>query len=156
MGDLNTIFLRNVPPEAFNYAQRVGRAGRRVGFPGIAITYCKRGPHDLYHFLRTAENDFWEIESARFRLLNEKIITRHITATALSEFFRTHTERFVSVEALCGEILQPSITSEVRNYLSSRRTQMESTLRGIVPESMWSKIGVNDGSWIIEGRRELQ
>jgi len=28
LGDLDTIFLRNVPPESFNYAQRVGRAGR--------------------------------------------------------------------------------------------------------------------------------
>ena len=50
LGDLDTIFLRNVPPEAFNYAQRVGRSGRRSGHAGFAITYCKRGPHDLYHF----------------------------------------------------------------------------------------------------------
>ena len=50
LGNLDTIFLRDVPPEAFNYAQRVGRAGRRRGFPGFAITYCRRGPHDLYHF----------------------------------------------------------------------------------------------------------
>ena len=50
LGDLDTIFLRNVPPEAFNYAQRVGRAGRRSGYPGFAITYCRRAPHDLYHF----------------------------------------------------------------------------------------------------------
>ncbi|MGQ9648463.1 MAG: helicase-related protein, partial [Thermodesulfobacteriota bacterium] len=40
LGDLDTIFLRNVPPEAFNYAQRVGRAGRRNSYPGFAITYC--------------------------------------------------------------------------------------------------------------------
>lgn len=38
LGDLNTVFLRNVPPEPFNYAQRVGRAGRRVGSVGSAIT----------------------------------------------------------------------------------------------------------------------
>ncbi|MGQ0572079.1 MAG: helicase C-terminal domain-containing protein, partial [Armatimonadota bacterium] len=36
LGGLDTIFLRNVPPEAFNYAQRVGRAGRRRGYPGFA------------------------------------------------------------------------------------------------------------------------
>lgn len=50
LGDLDTIFLRNVPPQAFNYAQRVGRAGRRSGHPGFAIAYCRRDPHDLYHF----------------------------------------------------------------------------------------------------------
>jgi hypothetical protein len=32
LGDLDTIFLRNVPPEAFNYAQRVGRSGRRRSY----------------------------------------------------------------------------------------------------------------------------
>ncbi len=50
LGDLDIVFLRNVPPESFNYAQRVGRAGRRSGRPGFAVTYCRRNPHDLYHF----------------------------------------------------------------------------------------------------------
>ncbi|MCL6431196.1 MAG: helicase C-terminal domain-containing protein [Anaerolineae bacterium] len=39
LGDLDIVFLRNVPPESFNYAQRVGRAGRRsvrIGGPELA------------------------------------------------------------------------------------------------------------------------
>lgn len=148
LGDLNTIFLRNVPPEAFNYAQRVGRAGRRVGFPGFAITYCKRGPHDLYHFSEPLRMISGKSRPPVISLLNEKIIIRHVTATALSAFFRTHSERFGNVEALCGDLLQPSVTAEVRTFLSSRRAQMEATLQGIVPERMWSKIGLSDGSWI--------
>ena len=49
LGDLEVVFLRNVPPEPFNYTQRVGRAGRRET-PGLALTYCHRNPHDLYHY----------------------------------------------------------------------------------------------------------
>ncbi len=37
LGDLEVVFLRNVPPEPFNYVQRTGRAGRRET-PGLAIT----------------------------------------------------------------------------------------------------------------------
>ncbi|MBI5651994.1 MAG: DEAD/DEAH box helicase, partial [Chloroflexi bacterium] len=47
LGDLDTAFLRNVPPESFNYAQRVGRVGRRLGRPGFVVTFCKRNSHDL-------------------------------------------------------------------------------------------------------------
>ena len=36
LGDLDVVFLRNVPPEPFNYTQRVGRAGRRDK-PGLAL-----------------------------------------------------------------------------------------------------------------------
>ena len=49
LGDLEVTFLRNVPPEPFNYAQRVGRAGRREK-SGLALTYCRRSPHDLHYF----------------------------------------------------------------------------------------------------------
>ena len=49
LGDLDVVFLRNVPPEAFNYIQRAGRAGRREN-SGLVVTYCRRNPHDLYHY----------------------------------------------------------------------------------------------------------
>src|SRR5262249_18449986 len=86
LGDLDTIFLRNVPPEAFNYAQRVGRAGRRSGHPGFAITYCRRGPHDLYHFSEPERMLSGRVRPPALSLRNEKIITRHIAATVLSAF----------------------------------------------------------------------
>ncbi|GAI85929.1 unnamed protein product, partial [marine sediment metagenome] len=89
LGDLDIIFLRNVPPEAFNYAQRVGRAGRRSGFPGFAITFCRRNPHDLYHYAKPDERILkGTVRPPVISLRNEKIITRHIAATALSYFFR--------------------------------------------------------------------
>lgn len=148
LGDLNTIFLRNVPPEAFNYSQRVGRAGRRVGFPGFAITYCKRSPHDLYHFSEPLRMISGKSRAPIISLSNEKIITRHVTATAISFFLRAHREKFKNVESLFGDLLRPGAATEITAFLQSRRSEMEETLRAIVPQPMWSRIGMADGSWI--------
>src|SRR5208282_1822298 len=81
LGDLDTVFLRNVPPEAFNYAQRVGRSGRRRGYPGFALTYCRRNSHDLYHFVEPERILSGKVRPPALSLQNEKIITRHIVAT---------------------------------------------------------------------------
>ena len=149
LGDLDIIFLRNVPPEAFNYAQRVGRAGRRSGFPGFAITFCRRNPHDLYHYAKPDGRILKGIvRPPVISLRNEKIITRHIAATALSYFFRDFRDRFQNVERLFGDLENTSGTSEFSNFLQRHKPELEESLRGIVSPEMTSIVGLNDGCWI--------
>ena len=100
LGDLNTVFLRNVPPEPFNYVQRVGRAGRRAGSPGFAVTYCRRGPHDLYHFSDPARLLAGRTKPPTISLDNTRIAERHLSAYALSEFFRHFRTASISVREL--------------------------------------------------------
>jgi len=146
LGDLDTIFLRNVPPEAFNYIQRVGRAGRRRGYPGFAITYCRRSPHDLYHFANPDRMLGGRVGIPPLSFENEKIISRHITATALSAFFRAFPERFRNVESLTGDLLNPSGVETLKNFLTDNRTQLEESLKAILNPNL--KVGLNSGSWI--------
>lgn len=149
LGDLDTIFLRNVPPETFNYAQRVGRAGRRTGFPGFAITFCRRTPHDLYHFAEPNNRILKGIvRPPVINLRNEKIIIRHIVATALSYFFRDFPNRFKSVEGLFGDIESPSGTSELSEFLQRHKVKLEESLRDVVPTFMANKVGLNNDRWI--------
>ena len=155
LGDLDIIFLRNVPPEAFNYSQRVGRAGRRSGYPGFAITYCRRGPHDLYHFAEPERILRGKVRPPVLSLRNEKIIIRHTAATVLSQFFRIYPERFKRkgdrashIEALFINMANPSSVVDFKVFLHKHKAELEETLRAIVPPDMKTQVGLADGSWI--------
>lgn len=148
LGNLDTIFLRNVPPETFNYLQRVGRAGRRSENTGFAITYCRRGPHDLYHFSEPQRILSGTIHPPMLSLQNEKIILRHIVATAMSAFFRAFPERFKTVENLFKDLTNPSCIDDFKAFLNGQRTEIEESLRAIVPSDITPQIGLTDRAWI--------
>lgn len=150
LGDLDTIFLRNVPPEPFNYAQRVGRAGRRAGYPGFAVTYCRRRPHDLAHFQDPRALLAGRTAPPVLRVTNEKIVLRHVIAVVLSEFFRTpgNRERFVTVATFLGDMRRPHAVSDIARFLQEHRAELEDRLRRIVPTPLHVKIGLHDGNWV--------
>jgi DEAD/DEAH box helicase domain-containing protein len=50
IGTLEAVLLANMPPERFNYQQRVGRAGRAGQRFSIAVTLCRGRSHDRYHY----------------------------------------------------------------------------------------------------------
>ncbi|TCS35615.1 RAD3-like DEAD/DEAH box helicase [Paucimonas lemoignei] len=50
IGDLRAVFQANMPPQRFNYQQRVGRAGRRGQAYSAVLTVCRSKSHDLHYF----------------------------------------------------------------------------------------------------------
>ena len=50
VGSLQATVQANMPPQRFNYQQRVGRAGRRRQAFSIVLTVCRNRNHDLYYF----------------------------------------------------------------------------------------------------------
>lgn len=55
IGDLRAVFQANMPPQRFNYQQRVGRAGRRGQAFSTVLTVCRSKSHDLHYFRHPAQ-----------------------------------------------------------------------------------------------------
>lgn len=51
IGPLQGVMLTNMPPQRFNYQQRVGRGGRRGQAYSVILTLCRGRSHDEHYFL---------------------------------------------------------------------------------------------------------
>lgn len=50
IGSLQAVMLANMPPQRFNYQQRVGRSGRRGQAYSLILTFCRGRSHDEFYF----------------------------------------------------------------------------------------------------------
>ncbi|OFW59091.1 MAG: hypothetical protein A2133_12145 [Actinobacteria bacterium RBG_16_64_13] len=79
LDDLHSVILRNLPPTPANYAQRVGRAGRRSKV-ALALAHAGQAPHDSYFFERPAELIAGLVRAPSISLDNEPLLRRHVNS----------------------------------------------------------------------------
>lgn len=120
IGKLENVFLRNVPPTPANYAQRAGRAGRSKDSSAFVLTFCGASSHDFTYFKNPSKMISGIVTPPSFKVSNEKILIRHITASAFGFFFRKYPEYFENVEALvCNDGIEKFI-----EYINSKPEEL--------------------------------
>ncbi|MFQ8921040.1 MAG: DEAD/DEAH box helicase [Clostridium paraputrificum] len=142
IGDLETVFMRNVPPTPANYVQRAGRAGRRKDSAAYILTYCGTGSHDYTYFTAPEKMISGVIMPPYFNVLNRKIIIRHLMATCLGFFFRRHPEYFKSIDKLVfGEGI-----NEFKQYIGNHPKDLNKYINEkIIPGGIYSEY--HDFKW---------
>jgi hypothetical protein len=94
IGGLRTVLMANMPPQRFNYQQRVGRAGRRNDPLSAALTMCRERSHDETYFADPARITTEPPPQPYLDLRRPEILRRVLVADVLRRVFRRVAPRF--------------------------------------------------------------
>ena len=84
IGGLSVVHMRNAPPNAANYVQRSGRAGRS-GQGALVFTYCSGfSAHDRHYFQHQVELVAGDVHAPRIDLCNRELLVTHLHALTIS------------------------------------------------------------------------
>ncbi|MDI3543596.1 MAG: hypothetical protein PWP57_1201, partial [Candidatus Atribacteria bacterium] len=149
LGELEAIFLRNVPPEPSNYIQRAGRAGRRLGTVGFILTFAQLRSHDLTYFKEPEKMVEGRIKPPVVEIVNEKIVSRHLYSIVLANFFRQFPDYFGNVESFFKlEIDGISGTEKLKEYLETKPESILLSLKRVIPKDMHNLFNIENWSWV--------
>lgn len=149
IGALQAVMLGNMPPQRFNYQQRVGRSGRRGQAYSVILTFCRGRSHDEFYFSNPHKitgdappTPFLTMGQERIfkRLLAKEIFRRAYIDEAIDV---TNDEKS-SVHGEFGSIGDNqtnwlSYKSQIANWINSNNQQIEETVDSLITPELNDK-----------------
>jgi DEAD/DEAH box helicase domain-containing protein len=87
IGSLQLVLMANMPPQRFNYQQRVGRAGRAGQTFSYSVTACRSNSHDDFYFNNPERITGDKPPQPYLDIANVEIIRRVISSELLRRAF---------------------------------------------------------------------
>jgi hypothetical protein len=136
VGELETVFMKNMPPTPANYAQRAGRAGRRKDSVAYSLTFCRLSSHDLTYFNSPVKMIKGKIYPPKFKTENEKIVKRHMNAAIISSYWKAFSAAYKDV----GTFFDDGNYKVLLSYIKELPRNVQEYIYEFVPAELKGKI----------------
>lgn len=145
IGALQAVMLGNMPPQRFNYQQRVGRAGRREQAYSVILTFCRGRSHDEFYFANP-QKITGDAPPTPFLTMGQERIFKRLLAKEI--FRRAYVEKNIDItsgdrSSVHGEF--GSVDSwtnykpEISNWINENRTAIEQTVDALLTPQLKNK-----------------
>lgn len=145
IGALQAVMLGNMPPQRFNYQQRVGRAGRRGQAYSVILTFCRGRSHDEFYFTNPQKITGDAPPTPFLTMGQERIFKRLLAKEILRKAYvekniDVTSDEKSSVHGEFGSIDSWSIyKTEITNWINNNRISIEETVDALLTEQLTDK-----------------
>ncbi|MES2429357.1 MAG: DEAD/DEAH box helicase [Bacteroidota bacterium] len=149
IGALQAVMLGNMPPQRFNYQQRVGRAGRRGQAYSVILTFCRGRSHDEFYFSNphkiTGDSPPTPFLSMNQERIFKRLLAKEIFRKAyIAEGIDITNDEKSSVHGEFGNIGDAQVNwvdykIQIIHWITNSRAQIEETVDALITPQLLAK-----------------